>query len=287
MTEKCDQPARAQNGAYMTASRARAHFTPERLRALFDYDQVTGALKRRSDGATHWRKNSHGYPWVWVGGAALLVHRIAWRITTGEWPAMVDHINGDRADSRWSNLRETDHSLNAQNYTKAMRTNKSGLLGVSRDKRCKTNQFRAAIRIRGLHIALGYYPTPEQAHEAYLRAKAVYHPTAAIASENLTPFPAHPITTPHATAAKSASCCAGAKSAAASGSAIGSKASPRREAKTQPMRSALTPPANGRQATVAALATGDELMPCRSTCPAFDCAGCAFPFSRPTPEVTA
>lgn len=106
------------------------------------------------------------------------------------------------------------------------------------------------------------------------------------ARAHLAPCPAHPITTPHATAAKSASCCAGAKNAAANGSANGSKALPRREAKTQPMRSTLTPRANGRQATEAALATGDEPLPCRSTCPAFDCAGCAFPFSRPTPEVT-
>lgn len=96
------------------------------------------------------------------------------------------------------------------------------------------------------------------------------------ARAHLAPCPAHPITTRHATAAKSASCCAGAKNTAASGSAIGSKASPRPEAKTRLMRSTLTPRANGRQATVVALATGDD-EPCSPMCPHGDCAGCVYP----------
>ena len=99
------------------------------------------------------------------------------------------------------------------------------------------------------------------------------------ARAHLPPCPAHPTTTPHATAAKSASCCAGAKNAAANGSATGSKASPRPEAKPQPMHSTLTLPASGRQATVAALVTGDD-EPCSPMCPHGDCAGCAFPPAR-------
>lgn len=99
------------------------------------------------------------------------------------------------------------------------------------------------------------------------------------ARAHLTPCPAHPTTTPHATAAKSASCCAGAKNAAANGSATGSKASQRPEAKPQPMHSTLTLPASGRPATVAASATGDD-EPCSPMCPHGDCAGCAFPTAR-------
>lgn len=99
------------------------------------------------------------------------------------------------------------------------------------------------------------------------------------ARAHLSPCPAHPITTRHATDAKSASCCAGAKNTAASGSAIGSKASPRPEAKKQPTGSTLTPRANGRQATVVALATGDD-EPCSPMCPQGDCAGCAFTPAR-------
>lgn len=163
---------------YMSASRARAHFTRERLAELFEYDPTTGVLTRLCDGASSWRKNNHGYHWVWSCGAALLVHRIAWRMTTGEWPDMVDHANGDRSDNRWVNLRETNHSLNAQNQQRAMCTTSTGYLGVSRDKRRHANQFRAAIRVKGKHISLGYFPTAEAAYGAYMRAKAVHHPTA-------------------------------------------------------------------------------------------------------------
>lgn len=102
------------------------------------------------------------------------------------------------------------------------------------------------------------------------------HMNASHARAHLPPCQAHPTTTPHATAAKSASCFAGAKNAAANGSATGSKASPRPEAKPQPMRSTLTQPGSGRQATVAASATGDD-EPCSPMCPQGDCAGCVYP----------
>lgn len=107
------------------------------------------------------------------------------------------------------------------------------------------------------------------------------------ARAHLAPCPAHPTTKPSATAAKSASCCAGVSSTAANGPSNGFPKWPSDAARPQPTFSQQTPGSSGKRATVAQLATGDEPLPCRSTCPAFDCAGCAFPFSRPTPEVTA
>lgn len=157
---------------YMTASRARAHFTRAKLNELFEYDPASGVLTRRCNGESVWRKNNHGYSWLWCNGAALLVHRIAWRMQTGEWPAMVDHINGDRSDNRWSNLRETNHLLNAQNITGAMKTNRTGFLGVCIDGRRKAKKYLAAIRVRGTYEYLGAFETPEEAHKAYLKAKA-------------------------------------------------------------------------------------------------------------------
>ncbi|MGE0110013.1 HNH endonuclease [Aquabacterium sp.] len=172
--------------SYMNASHARAHFTRERLHELFVYDPDSGRLMRRDTGKEIVGCNNHGYLQVWADGALLLAHRIAWRVMTGEWPRMLDHVNGVRTDNRFLNLRETNHSLNAQNYTKAMRTNKTGLLGVSVDKRSQVNQFRAAIRVSGAYIALGCFPTPDEAHSAYLKAKAVYHPTASLVSRQAT-----------------------------------------------------------------------------------------------------
>lgn len=176
--------ARTTEGKYVDASRARAHFTREKLAELFAYDPESGALTRRDNGEEVLATNNYGYRWVWIEGTALLVHRIVWRMMTGDWPAaMVDHIDGCRTNNRWANLRAADHSINAQNQTRAMCTNSTGFLGVTRDKRRIKNPFRAAIRIHGKHVALGYFPTPEEAYAAYLKAKAELHPGCALAQK--------------------------------------------------------------------------------------------------------
>jgi hypothetical protein len=167
---------------YMNASRACVHFTRDRLLALFRYDPATGALVDLVSGAEIVSVNNHGYRWVWKDGAALLVHRVAWRLMTGEWPTqMVDHIDGNRRNNAWGNLRQTDFSRNAQNMHKAMVTNKVGLLGVSIDSRNRKNPYRASIGVGGgRRVHLGVFQTPEAAHQAYLKAKAKLHPSASL-----------------------------------------------------------------------------------------------------------
>jgi hypothetical protein len=46
-------------------------------------------------------------------------------------------------------------------------------LGVSYHKSNK--KYRAGISVGGKHIGLGYFNNPEEAHQAYLDAKAKYH----------------------------------------------------------------------------------------------------------------
>lgn len=162
---------------YMSASHARMHFTRARLLEVFDYSPETGALVDRSTGDEVVRTNNYGYRWVWSDGAALLVHRIAFRVMTGEWPtAMVDHIDGVRTNNAWRNLREANHSLNAQNYKRAMRTNKLGVLGVCIDPRAGSKPFRAGIEINGKKHSLGTFQSCIEAEAAYREAKARLHP---------------------------------------------------------------------------------------------------------------
>ncbi len=64
----------------------------------------------------------------------------------------VDHINGNKSDNRWRNLRHVTHACNMQNQ-KMYSTNTSGFTGVSYRKR--SGKWEAGIMVRQKIIYLG------------------------------------------------------------------------------------------------------------------------------------
>lgn len=102
-------------------------------------------------------------------------HHLAWLFMHGKWPELdIDHINGDRSDNRWANLREADRATNAENRREAKAGSKSGLLGVSFAK--DTGRWAAQIQVAGKNKNLGRrFSSPEAAHAAYLQAKRQLH----------------------------------------------------------------------------------------------------------------
>jgi hypothetical protein len=83
---------------------------------------------------------------------------------------MIDHINGDRSDNRAVNLRDVTPKETAQNLRSAHRDSKSGFLGVSPYRKKWAAQIMRAGKLR----RLGNFPTPEEAAQAYLQAKAEF-----------------------------------------------------------------------------------------------------------------
>ncbi|MEY3252390.1 MAG: hypothetical protein RL227_1363 [Pseudomonadota bacterium] len=153
--------------------------TAEELRSLWDYDPERGVFVRRH---THgrWKAGSdvtgtlsHGYLRAHVLDKPYAVHRLAFLWMTGQWPSNdVDHINGDRADNRWVNLRDVTRSVNLQNLRGAKSNNKgTGLLGAAPWGK----RFRAAIRVNGVDHKIGVFDTPQEAHAAYIQAKRELH----------------------------------------------------------------------------------------------------------------
>lgn len=118
-----------------------------------------------------------GYKRIALFGQCHKAHQIAWLIHYGTWPtASIDHINGDRVDNRIANLRVAGNSINSQNRANPSRNNRTGgYLGV-----CSTSKgrkpFRAQIKVNGKKLHIGSFMTAEEAHEAYLKAKALMHP---------------------------------------------------------------------------------------------------------------
>lgn len=114
-----------------------------------------------------------GYWRIMYGRKTYRAHRLVWLFETGDWPDVdIDHINGDRSDNRFGNLRLAPDGMNAQNYPLHPK-NRCGLHGVSWVG--SRNRWRAMIRVNGKQRCVGMFKSPEDAHAAYLKAKAKFH----------------------------------------------------------------------------------------------------------------
>ena len=141
---------------------------------MFCYDPVTGVFTRRCDGSSVGGK-SDGYIVLWIGGRRHKAHRIAWALYyRKEVPVdiEIDHINGDRADNRLSNLRLATAMQNMWNH-KPSKSNSSGFKGINFDR--QTGKWRSRIEVNGRSISLGRHETKEGAVKARREAERKYY----------------------------------------------------------------------------------------------------------------
>ena len=140
-----------------------------------DYDRLTGEFCWNSKHRTHKGKragsvNRDGY--LVIGRKSLMAHRLAWFICYGELLSegeTIDHLNGVKTDNRIENLEKVSVRENTSRRSLAVKT--SGLpLGVINNVKGRGKDYRARAVIDGKLRHLGYYDTPEQAHQAYLEA---------------------------------------------------------------------------------------------------------------------
>lgn len=70
-----------------------------------------------------------GYRNGCIAGSRYRAHRVVWKMMTGDDPDQIDHINGDREDNRFCNLRDVSLAENSRNR-RIPKNNKSGVIGV-------------------------------------------------------------------------------------------------------------------------------------------------------------
>lgn len=178
----------------------RAHKTPEELARMLKYDPETGKLtwahrsgddftcnpKERNRVAGRWNKkragseagmvNARGYRVVCIEGRTYQAHRIAVALMTGDWPdGQVDHINHNKTDNSFQNLRVVSPQENSQNRPMPS-NNSSGAIGVH--FHVTKNKWCARVWFGGKRIHLGNFDSKDAAIAAREAASRQYgfHP---------------------------------------------------------------------------------------------------------------
>lgn len=154
--------------------------TQEQLKKALSYNPESGEftwIKRISirinvgdiAGVIH----PHGYRYITLFGERYKASRLAWLYMTGEWPInQIDHINRDRLDDRFCNLREVTNAQNQHNRS----LNKQGTItGIQGVYFTNNNTYMARLKHKGKYVFRKNFKTLEEAQDAIIEARKKYH----------------------------------------------------------------------------------------------------------------
>ncbi len=112
-------------------------------------------------------KSSQGYTYISIihnkKTHILYAHQFIFYMVYGKIVDCIDHINGLVDDNRIENIRSVTYKQNQHNQKKAKGYSKSG------------KKWNSQITIDSKTISLGRYDTEQEAHQAYINAKKIYH----------------------------------------------------------------------------------------------------------------
>ena len=156
--------------------------TQSELKELVSYNPDTGQFfwrvqlsPRAKLGVPIGTESGTGHLTIRIHRKPYLLHRLAFLYVEGKFPESdIDHRNSIPSDNRWSNLRLCTKLQNRHNAGRSAKRN--GLIGSKRSSQSVGKPFRAGITFNGISKHIGYFDTAEEAHHAYLIAKAVLHP---------------------------------------------------------------------------------------------------------------
>lgn len=152
------------------------------------FDESVGKIIRSKEWAANkWNSRYAGKPALtkvltggYLGGSifnrGVRAHRVAWAMFYGKWPeGEIDHINGNPADNRITNLRDVSHAVNMRNQRRYSNSS-SGVIGVC--WQANVSKWSAEIQCDGVREKLGFFVDFEDAvaarNEAALRLG--FHP---------------------------------------------------------------------------------------------------------------
>lgn len=165
------------------------------LRELFEYRDGSLYWKNSPEKGNRWNAlhagkaagylEKNGYTSVFFAATAqnglsktrhIALHRLIFCFHHGYYPPQVDHINGDRGDSRIENLRSAQAHENCANRKK-MNNNTTGCPGV---RLHRDGHYEARVQFKGKRHNVGFFKTLDEARSAIIAAsktiKGEWHP---------------------------------------------------------------------------------------------------------------
>lgn len=141
------------------------------LKSLFHYCPDSGKFTRLSGRKKVGNVNTSGHLQIQIGDSTFLASRLAYLYMVGEWPAnQMDHIDLNRTNDRWENLRPATPSENARN--RSVRSDSlTGIKGVT----AMGDRFQARVSFEGRRYSAGYFDTLEEAAAAVKELRAQLH----------------------------------------------------------------------------------------------------------------
>lgn len=148
--------------------------TQNMLKSILRYDKETGIFTRISSGenAGYAVINPEGKEYICIGikGKQYRAHRLAVLYVTGKWPEYnVSHIDKDRTNNAWCNLRQGTHAEIMKSASLKPRAS-SGILGVYKSRK----KWMARICVNGREIIIGTFSDKQKAKDARQAAEHEY-----------------------------------------------------------------------------------------------------------------
>lgn len=124
------------------------------------YRPTTGDFVNAKTGKRIGSIYSNGYEYVKIHYKRYRTHRLVWFFETGQWPALLDHIDRNKLNNKFENLREATTIQNSGNQ-KIHSVNSSGYRGVQWLPKYQMWQARLG------KTYLGMFPTAHEAHVCF------------------------------------------------------------------------------------------------------------------------
>lgn len=148
--------------------KANLHYNPET--GIFTWIKGRSNIKAGTIAGSLSKK--YGYNYITINNNMYFAHRLAWLYMEGYFPETdIDHINRDRNDNRFKNLRVVSRLCNSRN-SGISKNNISGVTGVSINS--SDGKWVAQIGVNYKHINLGLFDDFKDAVLARWNAEKEY-----------------------------------------------------------------------------------------------------------------